>query len=464
MNLVWLRNDLRLQDNPALYHASRRGPVCCVYAVTPKQWQAHADAPAKLAFWRARLIALEQELTSKNIALKLVMANTYHNSIEQLVALAIDIAAETLSFNNEYPLHEKNRDDDIEKRCQQNAIAVYRYDGDIVMPPGTVSTQQNKMYHVFTPFSRQWHKVVTEEHLNGVPAPRKQQPTEIESDNIATTWTEEDKDFREDLWPVTTNKINTRLERFCVQRAHAYKEQRDIPSVNGTSTISPYLACGAISVRQCITSLRQHSEDWRNNQWATELIWREFYRHLTASYPHISRSENFLRFPNSIQWQNNKTLFEAWCEGKTGFPIVDAAMKQLVQTGWMHNRLRMITAAFLTKLLLIDWRWGEQFFMAHLLDGDYASNNGGWQWSASTGADAAPYFRVFNPYRQSERFDPEGIFIKRFLPELESLNKKEIHQPSSETCTDNHYPEPIIDYKFARQRAIDVFAAAIGKK
>ena len=250
---------------------------------------------------------------------------------------------------------------------------------------------------------------------------------------------------------------------FCCHSASQYKERRDIPSINGTSTLSPYLAAGMISVRQCIACIRHHVEDWRSNQWVTELIWREFYRYLIDLHPRLSQGKNFIQTSKPIPWENDDDQFQAWCEGNTGFPIVDAAMKQLVQTGWMHNRLRMVTAAFLTKILLIDWRRGEAFFMQHLLDGDYASNNGGWQWAASTGADAAPYFRIFNPTRQSERFDKEGLFLKKLLPALTPINHKSIHTPSTDARSAHGYPEPIIDYKWARQRALDSYAVAMGK-
>ena len=463
MNLVWLRNDLRLEDNPALYYASKKGRVCCVYTITVNQWQQHDDAPAKIGFWRERLHTLLSELEKKHIPLKLIAVDYYTDIAEPLFKLAKTLGCTDLWLNAEYPLNEKQRDIEVTQLFEERGLQTHIYDGDVVQKPGSVTTQANSIYHVFSPFARQWRKQVNEDLLHVLPSPRKQADTTITSDSLETYWSEEDWHYRNDLWPTSTKSIHNKLSRFIDNTLSDYKDRRDIPSIAGTSTLSPYLMCGALSVRQCIQATREKMGNWLESTWVNELIWREFYRHLMDAYPHLSRSENFKQTKQPIPWENHPEQWQAWCTGTTGFPIVDAAMRQLLQTGWMHNRLRMVVSAFLTKLLLIDWRKGEQFFMQHLIDGDYASNNGGWQWAASTGADAAPYFRIFNPQRQSERFDPEGKFIKKFLPELSSLDKKSIHNPNTEQRQSCHYPEPIIDYKFARQRALDGYAKAMGK-
>ena len=475
MNLIWLRNDLRLDDNPALHFGAKESTVngqkgCfCVYIMTPKQWQDHCDAPAKIAFWRQRLIYLQKELNSKNIPLKILKVAHYTHIPKALLTLAKSTQTHTVFFNAEYPLNEKHRDEQVISTLNANNIASQTFHGDVIAPPGTVKTQQNTPYKVFTPFCRRWHQMINDDQLTPLAEPNNQAAMPFPSDSVDKLWPVASKNtsehtskgqalYREDIWPTDTAHIHQQLAQFCLHKTPDYKEQRDLPAVKGTSLLSPYLAIGAVSVRQCIASVREHLPHWRENQWVTELIWREFYRHLIDEYPHISQSKNFIHLPAEIPWENDPELFKTWCTGKTGFPIVDAAMRQLVQTGWMHNRLRMITAAFLTKLLFIDWRWGEQFFMQHLLDGDFASNNGGWQWAASTGADAAPYFRIFNPQRQSERFDKNGLFIKKLLPELANLDSKSIHNPSSEQRALCQYPEPIIDYSFARQRALDSYA------
>lgn len=462
MNLVWLRNDLRLEDNPALHHARAQGNVCCVYVITPEQWQRHDDSPAKIVFTRSRLMALAKELRDKNIPLKLIKVNTYGEISSALVKLANSLGITVLWFNCEYPLNEKNRDQAVVDEFTKAGMRYRCYHGDIIHEPGSLLTQTGQIYKVYTPFARQWRRQLNEQLLQVLQAPTKQAETGIDSDTVTTIWVEEGQ-FREDLWPVETDVIHQKLGHFADKTLSNYKQLRDFPAINGTSRLSPYLTCGALSVRQCITAVRQCVGNWLENAWVNELIWREFYRHLIDAYPHLSRSENFKAVEEPIPWENDNSTWDAWCRGETGFPIVDAAIKQLLQTGWMHNRLRMVVAAFLTKLLLIDWRKGECFFMQHLVDGDYASNNGGWQWAASTGADAAPYFRIFNPLRQSEKFDSEGKFIKKFLPNLESLDKKFIHNPNSQQRQDCGYPDPIIDYKFARQRALDGYAKAMGK-
>ncbi len=469
MNLVWLKNDLRLEDNAALFNASKAGLTTCIYLLTPQQWADHEDSSQKISFWRERLIELEKELKQRNIPLLVINAENYERVPHALLSVLQETNSDSLYFNIEYPLNEKKRDQAVVDLCTSNNIHTHTYHGDIVLPPGSVRTQQDAIYKVFTPFCRQWHKVVTEQDLIVLPAPQKQSASIFDHLTIPVVPVEEywketsPQHYRKDLWPIDSDSIHHKLIKFCETNIVHYKENRDIPSINGTSTLSPYLASGMLSVRQCLFAARRALEDWRSNQWVTELIWREFYKHLSDQFPHLSRSENFIKIKNPIPWENNDEIFKAWCEGRTGFPIVDAAMKQLVQSGWMHNRLRMVTAAFLTKILLVDWRKGESFFMQHLLDGDYASNNGGWQWAASTGADAAPYFRIFNPERQSQRFDKEGAFIKKLLPELKNIPNKNIHTPTSEQRQASGYPDPIIDYKWARQRALDGYAHAMGK-
>jgi len=463
MQLVWLRSDLRIEDNPALFYARKLSECCCVFVITPKQWEQHNDAAIKLNLIYRRLKALQAELTELNIPLKTLYCDNYQEIPKALLKLAKTIKCTTLWFNHEYPLNESLRDKIVESTLAQQGINSKSFHGDLFHPPGTVKTRNNTTYHVFTPFARQWKKQLTDALITPLPKPEKQTDTGIKNNDIEKIWPVDNKGHREGLWPETTKAIQLKLSQFMSNAALDYKGLRDFPSIVGTSTLSPYLMCGAISAKQCLLALRHKTGEWLESTWLNELIWREFYRHLTSTYPQLSRSKDFKAPKNPIPWVNNDRQWQAWCTGQTGYPIVDAAMKQLLQTGWMHNRLRMIVAAFLTKLLLVDWRKGEQFFMQHLVDGDYASNNGGWQWAASTGADAAPYFRIFNPLRQSERFDPEGTFIKKLLPELAELDKQSIHNPSAIQRKACNYPEPIVDYTFSRERALAEYATAMGK-
>nr|WP_305418007.1 FAD-binding domain-containing protein [Photobacterium leiognathi] len=270
------------------------------------------------------------------------------------------------------------------------------------------------------------------------------------------------------LWPVDEEAILQRLDTFCVTKAQDYHQQRDFPAIDGTSCLSPFLAIGALSARQCVYQLLQYfphalevnKEDGAFT-WLNEIIWREFYGHLLHRYPELSKNHPFQYYTQYVRWQDDPTLLKAWQDGKTGFPIVDAAMRQLRATGWMHNRLRMITASFLTKDLLCDWRAGEQWFMQHLIDGDFASNNGGWQWAASTGTDSQPYFRVFNPTLQGQRFDPKGDFIRTWVKELAKVPDKYIHTPHQwDSSGFLDYPLPIVDHKEARLLAIEAFKQA----
>jgi deoxyribodipyrimidine photo-lyase len=231
--------------------------------------------------------------------------------------------------------------------------------------------------------------------------------------------------------------------------------------------LSPYLAVGAVSLRQCLWSAldanqgRLEGGNQGLSTWINELIWREFYKHIVRGFPEVCRYRPFKADTASIPWRHDAQLFQQWCRGLTGFPLVDAAMRQLNETGWMHNRLRMVTAMFLTKHLLVDWRWGERYFMNKLVDADFAANNGGWQWSASTGADAAPYFRVFNPTRQSQRFDPEGRFIRRYLPHMAGLDNAAIHDPAPLERAAIGYPMPIVDHALAVKQVKTLFQAAL---
>jgi len=249
-----------------------------------------------------------------------------------------------------------------------------------------------------------------------------------------------------------------------VKKMKDYSDQRDFPSIEGTSRLSVHLRFGTISTRQLVRAVWPKGDEG-SRTWLSELIWREFYFALLDKNPHVEKHAYQSKYEN-LPWDNDKELFIAWCEGRTGVPIVDAGMRQLNQTGWMHNRLRMITASYLIKTLLVDWRWGEKYFAQKLIDFDLAANNGGWQWAASTGCDAAPYFRVFNPYRQSERFDKKGEFIKKYCPELSNVPNKYIHGPylmpekvqaESNCKIGQDYPAPIADYKLNRIRAINMF-------
>jgi deoxyribodipyrimidine photo-lyase len=267
------------------------------------------------------------------------------------------------------------------------------------------------------------------------------------------------------LWPAGEEAARERLATFTLEELWCYEERRDLPAQPGTSQLSPYLAAGVLSPRQCLHAALQGNQGEFDSGnpgavcWINELLWREFYKHILVGYPRVSRHRAFRLETERLAWRRAPDELDAWQQGRTGIPIIDAAMRQLLATGWMHNRLRMVVAMFLSKNLLIDWREGERWFMRHLIDGDLAANNGGWQWSASTGTDAAPYFRIFNPINQSQRFDPEGRFLRRWLPELAHLDTRDIHNPAGlgGLFAEDGYPVPLVDLGASRDRALAAF-------
>jgi len=451
-HLVWLTtSDLRVKDNSALYHGAAAGPVLAVFVITPEQYQEHNDALIKQDFWYRNLIKLSQELETLNIPLKILHCPNFKDLPDELFKFAVVNNITGIHFNTQYAYNERECENAVRLRFEKNNIQVNSYTDSLFFEPGTLLTGKGTYYTVFTAFKNLFNKEIERIAWRELPKPKKQMVLDIQSDSIYS-WINE-TDFRIDLWPAGERVAKKRLSDFIKKRIVAYKETRDIPSINGTSTISPYLAAGVLSARQCFSALNSLGNLQSNTgvqTWRSELIWREFYKHIP-----------FKRKTSAIVWHDNNEHFQAWCEGRTGIPIVDAAMRQLVQTGWMHNRLRMVTAMFLSKNLFLDWRLGERFFMQHLIDGDLSANNGGWQWSASTGTDAAPYFRIFNPVTQSQRFDKEGKFIRKFVPELKACDNQAIHDPwnSKTRPVTLNYPKPIVDLKKSRVYAIEQFKA-----
>lgn len=459
--LVWFRNDLRISDNPALHYACQQATsVSAIYIATPAQWREHDDADAKVDFWRRNLVLLKTSLACLNIKLHIFEVDRYQQIPELIKIICQKWQVERLHFNHEYPLNEQRRDKDVIDALVELGVTYQGYHDQLLLPPATVRTQTGTPFKVFTPFSRQ-AKQQLEQSLYLYPAPEPK--TKIEAPVLAQECQLEDiiwpriSDDLYQFWPAGEEHAMSRLVHFCQTPINDYKQQRDIPSLGGTSRLSPYLASGIISVRQCWNASWLYCEPNESvHVWQNELLWREFYKHVLIDYPHISRHQAWKPQTDNINWRNNEQELMAWQQGKTGFPLIDAAMRQLLARGWMHNRLRMVTAMFLSKHLLLDWRLGECWFMQHLIDGELAANNGGWQWSASTGTDSVPYFRIFNPVTQSQRFDPQGTFIRHYLPELAHLSDKEIHMPTKANRPEG-YPEPIVDLKFGRQRAISAF-------
>jgi deoxyribodipyrimidine photo-lyase len=464
--ILWFRNDLRTHDNPALHYflnnTTSEKSCKAFFFVSEKQWHEHHWAPIKIDLVKRHAYALVEELALLNIELELITLPSFASQITYLKSYCINNNIDAVIANSEVEINEQQRD----KACIDLGIPLQLFEADVIVPKGRVRNKTGEMYKVFTPFKKAWLRYVKEhgfEYLGKLTTP----DSLISTERLAGSEKSSTKSSHSlsSQWPLVQTIEKEVFPHFIRHKLTQYNEQRDIPSIKGTSGLSPYLAIGAISPRFLLTLLLNDypdlltASDSPKFSWLNELIWREFYRNLLFHFPELCKHQCFKNKYQQSAWYNNKDHFKAWCEGRTGYPLVDAAMRQLNQTGWMHNRLRMVVASFLTKHLLIDWRWGEKYFMEHLIDGDLAANNGGWQWAASTGCDAQPYFRIFNPTRQSERFDPKGNFIRKYLPELKKIPDKDIHSPHAfinKNGLDIYWPT-IVEHKVARLMALDFY-------
>ncbi len=466
MNIVWFRRDLRVEDNPALFYATQaRQPVTAVYIATPLTWQSHSMGTPQMEWLHVHLKELESQLNQLGIQLIYKCCDTFNDCKTLLLSICQTLSTTTVYFNKEYEWDERQRDEHLCEMLSSHGIKNKSFDEQSLIPPDTIKNNQGLPYRVFTPFRKAslLHLQNNPELLHPLPKPKKQQA--LESATIIS-----DPYLQTKLSLITPIKVGCKvglvqLENFVQHKLSHYVEHRNIPSIDGTSMLSPYLALGILSVRQCTSFLLDHFNsnfdnilyDENASTWLSELLWRDFYRMICLNFPEVSRGIPFKQETLQLKWDDDEKKFTAWKEGKTGIPIVDSAMRQLNTTGWMHNRLRMIVAMFLTKNLWQDWRKGEAYFASKLIDWDFSSNNGGWQWCASTGNDAVPYFRVFNPISQSERFDTKGNFIKHFCPELANLDSKAIHDPFERTNKTVNYPRKIVNLSASRKTAIERF-------
>jgi deoxyribodipyrimidine photo-lyase len=475
-HLVWLRADLRTVDNTALLAAcaDNQAEVACVYAITPGQWKHHDMAGVRIDFELRNLTVLRNNLHKLNIPLLIVNSPDFSSLPKAITALAEKHSITAVFANRQYEVNEVSRDAALTKLLEKKGVRLHLFDDQCIVPPGAVFKQDGSAYSVFTPFKRNWLEKIGA-GLSPKAAPRRRKSCFAKCDEIPSTVAGFSSHITPDVariwWPAGENVALARLATFTRDEMAYYKERRDFPAQDGVSRLSPYLAVGAISARQCLNAalyqrglaLANKADTAGHEQWIAELAWRDFYKHVMVAWPRVCRHRPFRLETDPVPWRHDEKDFLAWCEGRTGFPLVDAAMRQLQKTGWMHNRLRMVVAMFLTKDLFIDWRWGEKFFMQHLIDGDLSANNGGWQWSASTGNDAAPYFRIFNPVSQSRKCDPDGNFIREYLPELRDFSGKDIHEPHGshkgrgQSSLFSDYPPPMVDHSLARDRVLQSF-------
>ncbi|MFQ0813878.1 deoxyribodipyrimidine photolyase [Brucella anthropi] len=455
--LVWLRNDLRINDNPALDAAAQTGAL--VTAVYIHETVEDVRAPGGAARWwlDQSLEAMGKQLGDHGIEL-CVETGDARDILPRLIAKC---TATDLFWNRRYAPAERERDTELKARLKENGTRVASLPGNLLLEPWELKTGSDAPYQVFTPFA----KALRQHHVPR-PLPRRQwdsKPTQqIHPSRDGPAWSKK----LDGLWAIGESAARDCLTRFLESRLPTYAVDRDIPGVEGTSGLSPHLRFGEISARQAWYATlafmdAHHSARAGGEKFLSELIWRDFNYHQLYHRPDISRYDmrNTL---SGVEWRDDPAAFKAWRHGLTGFPMIDAGMRQLWATGWMHNRVRMLVASFLTKNLLIDWRKGEAWFWDTLVDGDIASNPGGWQWVAGCGMDAAPYFRVFNPILQGEKFDADGRYVRHWVPELANLPDKWLHKPfeapdavlaSANVVPGHTYPKPIIDLQISQREA-----------
>ncbi len=476
VQLVWFRADLRVSDNTALAAACRvakaaGGGVDGLFVICPKQWARHDWSGVRVDFMLRTLRVLSDDLAKIKVPLLIRTAPGFAETPELIERVAREVGASGVHWNKEYEINEVERDERVRERLEAGGFGVSAYTDQVLVEPGEVRTGEGRCFTVFSPFKRALYRVLESSPVRVVETPGVQKPVSVERSAVPSAVEGFVSRVDPGLWRAGEHEAVKRLEWFVANKIRVYKQERDFPALDSTSALSPYLAIGAISPRRCVVAALEANGgkyDGGNEgaaHWISEVAWREFYKHILIGFPRVCKRRAFKPETEQLQWNDDEEAFAAWCEGRTGVPLVDAGMRSLVATGWLHNRLRMVVAMYLTKDLFIDWRKGEKFFMQNLVDGDLGPNNGGWQWSASTGTDAAPYFRIFNPISQSRKFDPDGVFIKRWVPELRELSTGEdgdIHDPAGLPVLLRgtiDYPEPLVDRTKVLDRVKQAFAA-----
>jgi deoxyribodipyrimidine photo-lyase len=423
--IVWLRRDLRLQDNAALYYALKENKNVLLLFIfdTTILHKLEDKEDKRVAFIHQSLTTINRELHALKSSMLIVHGTPadFYNKIQPKAVYA----------NHDYEPSARNRDRDVKKILESKGSTFKTFKDHVIFEKDEVIKENGKPYTIFTPYRNKWKSKLKSFLVKSYPVEKyvshfsRLKPIPFPS-----------------LSEIGFNEVAADFPARVIKQAvvEHYDKQRNFPAIQGTTRLSLHIRFGTVSIRRLVQVALKKNEVWLN-----ELIWRDFYHMILWHAPHVE-IKSFKPAYDQIEWRNNEIEFNAWCEGKTGYPIVDAGMRELNKTGFMHNRLRMITASFLTKHLLIDWRWGEAYFSKKLLDFDLAANNGGWQWAAGSGCDAAPYFRIFNPRLQTEKFDPQRTYIKKWIPELDTVD----------------YPQPIVDHKFARERVLKVYKKALG--
>jgi len=432
VNIFWFRRDLRLNDNAGLYHALKGGiPVIPIFIFDKNILDKLEDkADRRVEFIHAALEEIQEGLCAIGSSLEVY----YGTPIEVFKELLSKYKIEKVFANHDYEPYAIDREMAIEKLLKEYGAPLITCKDQVLLEKSEVMKDDGKPYTVFTPYSRKWKSILTDFHLKSYPTIKyyhnfyKQSPRQIPALSFMG-FLAVDKPFPQKA-----------LKEELIKK---YADQRNFPAIDGTSKLGVHLRFGTISIRELANKSKDLSETYLN-----ELIWRDFYHMILWHFPKVGMGKAFKQEYDGINWRKDTGEFESWCNGQTGYPIVDAGMRELNATGFMHNRVRMIVASFLSKHLLLDWRLGEAYFAQKLLDFDLAANNGGWQWAAGSGCDAAPYFRIFNPRLQTEKFDKQLKYIRHWVPELDSFD----------------YPKPIVDHDYARKRCLEVYSQALKKQ
>ncbi|KAK4543291.1 hypothetical protein LTR36_005650 [Oleoguttula mirabilis] len=490
--LHWYKRDLRTYDNRALSMASAKAgskgvPLICIFVVSPQDYQAHFTSAPRVDFELRTLEVMKRDLAEKGIPLYVTTIEDRKEVTGHILQKCEEWGAKHIYCNIEYEVDELRRETKMVKRCLDKGISFTAVHDDVVVPPETLTTGAGKQYSVYSPWFRAWIKHVHEHpHLLDASEPPAPNPpaARLRFQSIFDaplppapenkSLIDEERTRFAHLWPPGEQEAHHRLERFLHEKVGAYKDTRNFPAEQSTGMLSVHLSAGTLAARTAVRSARDGNSTKKLDAgnpgiagWISELAWRDFYKHVLAHWPYVCMFKPFKYEYTNIAWSYDAELFAAWCDGRTGFPIVDAAMRQLNHMGYMHNRCRMIVASFLAKDLLIDWRMGEKYFMEHLIDGDFASNNGGWGFAASTGVDPQPYFRIFNPLLQSEKFDAQGLYIRKWVPELAGVEGKAVHDPygrgAGRVAEGAGYPRMVVEHKVSRERALARYKEGLGR-
>ncbi len=429
ISIFWFRRDLRLHDNTGLYHALKSGnPVLPIFIFDKNILdKLEEKKDRRVGFIHDSVTEMQAELLKIGSTL-LVKYGTPEEIFPELLN---QYHVSAIYTNHDYEPYAHERDGAVCEYAMSEGVEFKTYKDQVIFEKNEVLSGAGTPYTVFTPYSRKWKEKMNDDYLKSYP-----------NEDYVENYLKQGEIEIPSLEQMGFSKVGGHFPSKVLREntVKNYAEKRNFPGIEGTTRLSVHLRFGTVSIRELARKANTLSETWLN-----ELIWRDFYANILHHFPHIGQGLPFRREYDKIEWRNNEAEFQKWCEGKTGYPIVDAGMRELNTTGFMHNRVRMITASFLIKHLLIDWRWGEAYFAKKLIDFDFASNNGGWQWAAGSGCDAAPYFRVFNPRLQTEKFDKNLDYIKKWIPELNSFD----------------YPKPIVDHDFARKRVLEVYQKAL---